>query len=211
MPSTNCSLPFNLPLPSLFSDGAKMEEQFLWTLFETAAKSANCEQLVRPFPSSYFDSTGQKDFTALISDVEQRSNKLYDWLREMLPGLQNCLRNPFIKRYFSTRKELRPDMILSVECNEPKENRFYQLFGDGAPSTVYGFHGSKPENFFSILQHGLVNNLNKRDVFGVGTYLSTEVSVALQFATSQRVNLEVGYFEISFRPQFILINIKFFI
>ena len=84
--------------------------------------------------------------------------------------------------------------MLSVDCNESKENKFYKLMDGRDQTTVYGFHGSKPENFFSILQHGLVNNLNKRDVFGVGTYLSTEIEVALQFATPQRVSLEVKIF-----------------
>ena len=52
------------------------------------------------------------------------------------------------------------------------------------------FHGSKPENFYSILQHGLVNCLNKRDLFGSGTYLSTEIDVALSFAPAQVVNIK---------------------
>ena len=58
-----------------------MEEQFLWTLLETAVKSGNSEELIRPFPSSYFNATGEKDFDGLISDVERRSRKLYNWIR----------------------------------------------------------------------------------------------------------------------------------
>ena len=166
-----------------------MEDQFLWTLMESAAKSAHSESLVRPFPTTFFDQSGQKDFDALICAVESRSLDLFSWLRKTLPKIKICTRQSFIKKYFSSRKEFRPDLVLSVETPERKERKFYSQVPD--LKTVYGFHGSKAENFYSILQHGLVNNLNKRDVFGSGTYLSTEIQVALQFATPQRVNIEV--------------------
>ena len=55
---------------------------------------------------------------------------------------------------------------------------------------MYAFHGSKPENFYSILQHGLINSLNKRNLYGEGTYLSTEIDVALNFAPTQLVNIK---------------------
>ena len=166
-----------------------MEEQFLWSLIESAAKSAHSESLVRPFPTLFCDSSGQKDFEALISAVENRCFDLFSWVTKTLPKLQICTRQAFIKNYFSNRKEFRPDLVISVETSESKERKFYSQSDD--LKTVYGFHGSKAENFYSILQHGLVNNLNKRDVFGSGTYLSTEIAVALQFATPQRVNIEV--------------------
>jgi len=169
-----------------------MEEQFRWALIESAAKSAHCEELVRPFPRTYLQN-GEKDFGALIADIEARSVALFQWLQKTLPKLQHCVRNLFIKKYFSTRRDLRPDMILSVQASESKETRFYKLIDESVShSTTYCFHGSKPENFFSILQHGLVNNLNKRDLFGSGTYLSTEINVALQFAQPQRTNIELS-------------------
>mgnify|MGYP003334016634 CR=1 FL=1 len=49
------------------------------------------------------------------------------------------------------------------------------------------------ENMYSILQHGLINNLNERAAFGEGTYLSTEIDVALGFSPSQRVRIPVRY------------------
>ena len=46
---------------------------------------------------------------------------------------------------------------------------------------------------YSILQHGLINNLNERAAFGEGTYLSVKIDVALGFAHSQRVCIPVRY------------------
>ena len=170
-----------------------MEEQFLWALFESAAKSGNWEDLIRPFPASYLDTTGQKDPKLLLNEIENRQNDLKNWLTTTFPKLQQCLTNGYIQNYFSRKKDYRPNLVLSIHCQDAKEMRFHKHLGTTGKST-YALHGSKPENFFSILRHGLVNNLNKRDLYGSGTYLSTEITVALQFAVPQKVNFQVKYF-----------------
>ena len=107
-----------------------------------------------------------------------------------LPKINICTKNEFLRKYFSTRKFHRPDLVLSVNDTGGQEDRFFAL---GSSSSIYAFHGTKSENMYSILQHGLINNLNERAAFGEGTYLSTEIDVALGFAPSQRVRIPVRY------------------
>jgi len=74
--------------------------------------------------------------------------------------------------------------------SENKENRFLSKSIESDSKATWAFHGSKPENFYSISQHGLLNGLNKRSLFGEGTYLSTEIDVGLNFAPTQSVNIK---------------------
>jgi len=107
-----------------------------------------------------------------------------------------------LRKYFSNKKFHRPDLVLSVNDAGGQEDKFFAL---GSSSSIYAFHGTKSENMFSILQHGLINNLNERAAFGEGTYLSTEIDVALGFAPSQRVRIPVRYFFIYRKIQFLSI------
>lgn len=47
---------------------------------------------------------------------------------------------------------------------------------------MWAYHGSRLENFHSIIHYGLQGHLNKNSVFGEGTYLSSELSVSLQYS-----------------------------
>lgn len=48
--------------------------------------------------------------------------------------------------------------------------------------SFYAFHGSSMENFHSIIHNGLLYNLNKRSLLGVGTYVSTKINVAFLYS-----------------------------
>eukprot|EP00118_Oscarella_pearsei_P009648 m.56257 g.56257 ORF g.56257 m.56257 type:complete len:235 (+) comp34580_c0_seq5:271-975(+) len=48
--------------------------------------------------------------------------------------------------------------------------------------TFYAYHGSRVENFHSILRYGLISHLNKNSLFGTGTYLSTDLSVCMPYS-----------------------------
>jgi len=50
--------------------------------------------------------------------------------------------------------------------------------------SFYGYHGSAFENFHSILHHGLLTNLNKRDVYGKGIYVSIDYHICFNFSKS---------------------------
>ena len=181
-----------------------MDQEFLWSIFENAAKSGHADKLIRPFPKNYLLKDGIRDFESLskgrtmlgyqigkfLLDIKGRPSYLKQFLSKNLPKINICTKNEFLRKYFSNRKFHRPDLVLSVNDAGGQEDRFFAL---GSSSSIYAFHGTKSENMYSILQHGLINNLNERAAFGEGTYLSTEIDVALGFAPSQRVRIPVRY------------------
>ena len=135
-----------------------------------------------------------KDFSRLIECIKARDSKLNNFLNSTFPTISQITRDEKIISLFRDKKHARPDLVFKIEWPDGKEKRFDECCGatSGAESRIskLAFHGSKPENFYSILQHGLVNCLNKRDLFGSGTYLSTEIDVALSFAPAQVVNIK---------------------
>ena len=135
-----------------------------------------------------------KDFSRLIECIKARDSKLNNFLNSTFPTISQITRDEKLTSLFRDKKHARPDLVFKIEWSEGKEKRFDECCGatSGEDSRIskLAFHGSKPENFYSILQHGLVNCLNKRGLFGSGTYLSTEIDVALSFAPAQVVNIK---------------------
>jgi len=75
-----------------------------------------------------------------------------------------------------------PTHIFKVE-NGKRDAKWKELEGRLQPQTRhYGFHGSRPENFFSILSRGLQQHLNKVSLFGSGIYLSTDLGMSLGYS-----------------------------
>ncbi|XP_022191036.2 protein mono-ADP-ribosyltransferase PARP16 isoform X2 [Nilaparvata lugens] len=50
--------------------------------------------------------------------------------------------------------------------------------------SLYAYHGSKLENFHSIINNGLLVSLTKTAVFGLGVYLSSELLVSLPYSST---------------------------
>lgn len=48
--------------------------------------------------------------------------------------------------------------------------------------TNFAYHGSKVDSFHSILNYGLQQHMGKRDLFGHGIYLSSELDVSIAFS-----------------------------
>ena len=42
-----------------------MDQEFVWSIFENAAKSGHADKLIRPFPKDYLRSDGIRDFESL--------------------------------------------------------------------------------------------------------------------------------------------------
>ncbi|CAG0883487.1 unnamed protein product [Cyprideis torosa] len=73
----------------------------------------------------------------------------------------------------------------SHEIQWQKRLQFRQLNGlhnSGKEPVVFAYHGSRTENFYSILHFGLNQHLNKTSVFGEGTYLSTDLGISLNYS-----------------------------
>ena len=138
----------------------------------------------------------KKDFSRLIECIKARDSKLNNFLNSTFPTISQITRDEKLTSLFRDKKHARPDLVFKIEWPKGKEKRFEESCSTtGGVNSIsrtskLAFHGSKPENFYSILQHGLVNCLNKRDLFGSGTYLSTEIDVALSFAPAQVVYIK---------------------
>jgi len=75
-----------------------------------------------------------------------------------------------------------PTHIFKVE-NGKRDAKWKELEGRLQTQTRhFGFHGSRPENFFSILSRGLQQHLNKVSLFGSGIYLSTDLGMSLGYS-----------------------------
>ena len=49
--------------------------------------------------------------------------------------------------------------------------------------TYWAFHGSRLDNFYSILNYGLQQHLNKTGLFGEGIYLCEDLGVCLTYSS----------------------------
>jgi len=52
-----------------------------------------------------------------------------------------------------------PDFLFEIQYGDQDEAKFKRICG--ARDVIYAYHGSRAENFHSILHNGLRNNLNK--------------------------------------------------
>lgn len=73
-----------------------------------------------------------------------------------------------------------PDFLFEIEYFNPANAKFYETKGDR--ELIYAFHGSRLENFHSIIHNGLHCHLNKTSLFGEGTYLTSDMSLALIYS-----------------------------
>ena len=76
-------------------------------------------------------------------------------------------------------KHPQPDQVLEVStqstqrwCHNVKDKKTY-----------WAFHGSRLDNFYSILHNGLQQHLNKTGLFGEGIYLCQELGVCFPYAS----------------------------
>lgn len=173
---------------------------FMWCLFAAAARSYRFSSILRPFPPMFQENDCKNMFLLknVISSVPQFSSNPKFWrelkgeCQELLSWLFNVGHFKLLLRdkahTFKAIKELtcqrmdtpEPSYIFEVLPSEELEKKFERL-RDGRNS-FYAYHGSRFDNFFSILHNGLNTHMNKVSVFGEGTYLSSELSVSLMYS-----------------------------
>ncbi|XP_073509518.1 protein mono-ADP-ribosyltransferase PARP16 [Phyllobates terribilis] len=170
------------------------------SLFVSALRSYKRDSVLRPFPAFY--ATDQyKDFDALLADTNifpslrefiQNKSKLDTKLINLLSWILSeklftirCLK----KEKFEDIQALpgspclglpTPDFLFEVEYCEKLNAKFQETRGE--KEVMYALHGSRLENFHSILHNGLHCHLNKTSLFGEGTYLSSDLSLALLYS-----------------------------
>ncbi|XP_023673211.1 protein mono-ADP-ribosyltransferase PARP16 isoform X1 [Paramormyrops kingsleyae] len=170
------------------------------SLFVAAALTYKRDSVLRPFPRRYA-SEDNKEFEALLADVSSMPG-----VRELVrlgPGegehhlalahwvlsSRNFAVRTLQRDEYSRILELTgcegtsmpsPDFLFELEyCNQM--NAMFEKTRDGR-DILYAFHGSRLENFHSIIHNGLHCHLNKTSLFGEGTYLTSDLSLAVLYS-----------------------------
>ncbi|KAJ8407745.1 hypothetical protein AAFF_G00267890 [Aldrovandia affinis] len=170
------------------------------SLFVAAALSYKRDSVLRPFPPRYVDGDN-KEFEALLSDVSSLPG-----VRELVrqgPGegehhlalvhwvlsSRNFAVKTLQKEEYARIRVLTecegtstpvPDFLFELEYCDQMNARFEKTRGER--NLLYAFHGSRLENFHSIVHNGLHCHLNKTSLFGEGTYLTSDLSMAVLYS-----------------------------
>lgn len=170
------------------------------SLFVAAAQNYKRDSLLRPFPPHYI-SEDNKDFEELLADV-----KSLPGVRELVrlrPGegdhhlalthwilssksfaIKTLEKEEYAQLCNLTKNDglsgPAPDFLFEVNYNDQLNARFEKT--KAGYETFYAFHGSRLENFHSIIHNGLHCHLNKNSVFGEGTYLTSDLSMAVLYS-----------------------------
>ncbi|KAJ8343498.1 hypothetical protein SKAU_G00308270 [Synaphobranchus kaupii] len=170
------------------------------SLFVAAALSYRRDSVLRPFPPRYVNG-GSKDFEALLTDVSSLPG-----VRELVrqgPGEaehhlalmhwvlshKNFAVKTLQKEEYARIRDLTecegvsapvPDFLFELEYCDQLNARFEKIRGER--DLLYAFHGSCLENFHSIVHNGLHCHLSKTSLFGEGTYLTSDLSMAVLYS-----------------------------
>ncbi|KAK7486772.1 hypothetical protein BaRGS_00021919 [Batillaria attramentaria] len=171
-----------------------------WSLFVAALHSYRCDTVLRPFPPRFIDHDDEKNTEGLKSAADEIPGILHMALRagsisfESLELLAWVLDDPSFKLHTLNKSQFSsiqqktghitpvpdPSYIFEVEYSKTMNDRFESL--QNGRKIMYAYHGSRIENFHSILHNGLAGHMNKMSLFGKGTYLSSELAVSLIYS-----------------------------
>ncbi|XP_053688678.1 protein mono-ADP-ribosyltransferase PARP16-like [Sabethes cyaneus] len=170
------------------------------SLFVAAAKSFRYDSCLQPFPANYIIN-GEKNITELtkaldelppldnlsIDNLKKSSIDLLHWILCRQSGAR--LRTVPAPDHDSVLAKSpclaafqRPHYIFEVL--HQGESRSERVFRENSShfNSCHAYHGSKLFNYYSILNYGLQQHLNKTALFGEGIYLSEELHVSQIFA-----------------------------
>jgi len=176
----------------------------LWCLFIAAAKSYRFSSILRPFPAMYQEGEEKNMFglKSAIASIPKLSIVASSWSelgsenQELLSWLFGAVHFKLKlkeKESFKMVKDLtgqitktpEPSYVFEVVYSQEAEAKFENLRNER--DCFYAYHGSRLDNFFSIINNGLNTHMNKVAVFGEGTYLSSELSVSLLYSPAAEV------------------------
>ncbi|XP_051653136.1 protein mono-ADP-ribosyltransferase PARP16 [Pseudopipra pipra] len=170
------------------------------SLFAAALQSYKRDSALRPFPGRYA-SGDTKDFEGLRADIdalpslkellesvpntEKRTWDLFSWiLSSKVFTIQSTKKHEYEKIQeltgMSGTAVPAPDYLFEVVYCDQMNTKFAETKGER--DLIYAFHGSRLENFHSILHNGLHCHLNRTSLFGEGTYLTSDLSLALLYS-----------------------------
>lgn len=170
------------------------------SFFVSALQSYKRDSVLRPFPS-FYTTEDTKDFEALLADtnalgslkdllesaqgVDKRVQELLGWLLSTKAWSIHSTR----KQEYKKIQELTgnpsvpvptPDFLFEIAYCHQLNAKFEET--RAGRDLIYAFHGSRLENFHSIVHNGLQCHLNKTSLFGEGTYLTSDLNLALLYS-----------------------------
>ncbi|CAK9811737.1 G2/mitotic-specific cyclin-B [Anthophora plagiata] len=178
-----------------------------WSLFVAACNTYRYDTCLKPFPPMYIkkeckDIEALRRATEVIPPLAVISKALsepdvyerYGTAINLLHWVLVRLRDPYLK---SIKKEcydsilrkvpsemsvVAPNLIFQVASTKQStsEDRWKTLAQ--GHTTFYAYHGSRLENFHSIIHYGLQQNMCKKSLFGKGIYLTSELGVSLPYS-----------------------------
>lgn len=178
-----------------------------WSLFVAASNTYRYDSCLKPFPPMYIKNEC-KDIEALRRAIESvpplsilckeldeaNAYENYGETTELLYWVLVRLRDPHIK---SIQKEQYDSILRMAPLEMPvaPPNLIFQIASAkhsvaeekwksnvNSYPTFFAYHGSRLENFHSIVHYGLQQSMCKRSQFGKGIYLSSELGVSLTYS-----------------------------
>ncbi|XP_028814342.1 protein mono-ADP-ribosyltransferase PARP16 [Denticeps clupeoides] len=170
------------------------------SLFLAAVQSYKRDSVLRPFPPQYVHGDN-KDFDALLKDVSSLPGvrelvrlrpgegdhylALAHWILSSKSFAVKTLQKEEYGKLCSLTETTGtatpvPDFLFEVEYCEQMNTKFEKT--RAGRDLIYAFHGSRLENFHSIIHNGLHCHLNKTSLFGEGTYLTSDLSMAVLYS-----------------------------
>jgi len=178
----------------------EMAAEFRLAMFSAALLSYRRGSCVLPFPPSFVDKDGNKDLSRL-EDVFHQLVSLQDFIGDPLLLTSEALSllcwivsdKSFSVKYAKDcqLKELesmtgrasftvQPDYIFELDYQNTRSKKFAEYAEKY--DVKLGYHGSRMDNFHSILHNGLQVHMTKNALFGEGIYLSEDFSVTLPYS-----------------------------
>ncbi|XP_024946806.1 mono [ADP-ribose] polymerase PARP16 isoform X2 [Cephus cinctus] len=178
-----------------------------WSLFIAACHSYRFDSCLKPFPPMYIVNEC-KDIEALRKAIEivppltiiyqelhePNAYSNYGTTIDLLYWVLIRLRDPYIKsvnkdcfesvlqKVPSEMKATPPNLIFQIASAKQSTSEEKWKNAAQGHSTFYAYHGSRLENFHSIIHYGLQQNMCKTALFGKGIYLSSELGVSLPYS-----------------------------
>ncbi|KAL1431555.1 hypothetical protein MTO96_014072 [Rhipicephalus appendiculatus] len=147
-----------------------------WSLFVAALRSYRYDTVLRPFPTSFADQATDTKRIDELRDVAARVPPL----GALLPAGSAAKSSRKKEDVPELSGDSAVDAVFEVEHSPQADRRFEGARGDR--EVFFAYHGSRLDNFHSILHNGLLAHMNKNALFGSGTYLSSELSVSATFS-----------------------------
>ncbi|CAG2053815.1 unnamed protein product [Timema podura] len=189
-----------------FIEKDRLAADIKWSMFVSACQSYRYDSCLKPFPPQFLVNN-VKDIDALFADfffvvggALTAGGVKSAGPPSLSVGIFLCVYASMMSSWTGRSEGSLYDMVMDHVDSETvaqPPNFIFQLISGAQNSqaakwlslahskkTMFGFHGSRLENFHSILHHGLQQHMNKNSLFGHGVYLSSELSVSLPYSPS---------------------------